>query len=121
MFIKTLSIVIIVVNSFVSSCCVCRSECNWFIGVLRDLDGLPVLYCLKSENCRMTSSDGKLLLSQCKMGGSTTSGGRLWGVLGAKAHPYCLRRHRKSGVITLLRCAASATPPEPQSAWPSAP
>src|SRR6266540_494864 len=72
MFVKILSIVIIVVNSFVSSCCVCRSECDWFIGVLRDLDGLPVLYCLKSETCRMTSNDGRSLLSQCKMVGSAT-------------------------------------------------
>src|SRR6266498_5870230 len=72
MFVKIPSVVIIVVNSFVSSCCVCRSECNWFIGVLRDLDGLPVLYFLKSENCRMASNDGRSLLSQCKMGGSAT-------------------------------------------------
>src|SRR6266542_613076 len=38
------------------------------------LDGLPVLYCLKSETCRMTSNDGRSLLSQCKMDGSTTNG-----------------------------------------------
>src|SRR5438105_5864572 len=37
------------------------------------LDGLPVLYCLKSETCRMTSNDGRSLLSQCKMVGSATS------------------------------------------------
>src|SRR5438132_2776996 len=36
------------------------------------LDGLPVLYCLKSETCQMTSNDGRSLVSQCKMDGSTT-------------------------------------------------
>src|SRR5438105_15373970 len=36
------------------------------------LDGLPVLYCLKSGTCRMTSNDGRPLLSQCKMVGSAT-------------------------------------------------
>src|SRR5438105_6167666 len=37
------------------------------------LDGLPVLYCLKSKTCRMTSNDGRPLLSQCKMVGSATA------------------------------------------------
>ena len=34
------------------------------------LNGLPVLYCMKSETCWMTSNDGRSLLSQCKMVGS---------------------------------------------------
>src|SRR5438105_4124840 len=37
------------------------------------LDGLPVLYCFKSETCRMTSNDGRSLVSQCKMVGSVTA------------------------------------------------
>src|SRR5207244_5955068 len=37
------------------------------------LDGLPVLYCLKSETCRMTSNDGRSLVSQCKMDSFATS------------------------------------------------
>ena len=63
---------IIVVNSFVSSYYVCDP---WPTGLSRSsgiLDGLPVLYCLKSENCRMISNDGRSLLSQCKMVGSAT-------------------------------------------------
>src|SRR5438046_2199603 len=36
------------------------------------LDGLLVLYCLKSGTCRMTSNYGRPLLSQCKMVGSAT-------------------------------------------------
>src|SRR5438105_384172 len=36
------------------------------------LDGLPVLYCMKSETYRMTSNDVRSLLSQRKMDDSTT-------------------------------------------------
>src|SRR5438105_3507454 len=39
----------------------------------RILDGLSVLYCFKSETCRMTSNDGRSLVSQCKMVSSTTA------------------------------------------------